>query len=195
MALEVQLNDVQPSSRSSRPPSIVQSSTGQSMPPIAQKPPFTGDSNLLSTIASRIARSELSSLVVPMAFIQPPEDTPADRRNLRSGHPLFPQEMLRCLDHGAADVFFSPLALDCIRSITSHVYRSRKEVSKKRASSQEAKKSRKRSWVGIDDRKPYAYLREEMYVTAPSEVRRGSFFTSTDPWQKGVRPYVGNLFP
>ncbi|KAL8842417.1 MAG: hypothetical protein Q9170_000545 [Blastenia crenularia] len=130
----------------------------------SQASTITQEPNLLKTIKSHIAKEKLSSLVVPLAFIQLPEDIiPMDRRQDSDKHkPLLPQDMLRCMDEGAADVFFGPLALDRIRSIASHAYRVRKDQSHKKARVQEAKKARKRSWVGIDDRKPYAYLREEM---------------------------------
>ncbi|KAL9587106.1 MAG: hypothetical protein Q9212_000473 [Teloschistes hypoglaucus] len=120
------------------------------------------DGNLLRALSAHITRSKLSSLIVPVAFVQSPRDTYADSRPPDRKQPVIPDEMLKCIDSGAVDVLFSPLAMDCVRSLISHAYRSRKNQSKKRASSQEAKKARKRSWVGIDDRKPYAYLREEI---------------------------------
>ncbi|KAL8737794.1 MAG: hypothetical protein Q9181_001328 [Wetmoreana brouardii] len=163
MALEVQLSDSQSSYHNHRPYSKVQSSTSQPVPTTISKAESNQESNLLKTITSRIARSELSNLVIPVAFTQSPEViTRTHSRRSGSDQRIVSQEMLRCIDDGAADVYFSPLALDCIRSISFHAYRARKANAKKRASLQEAKKSRKRSWVGIDDRKPYAYLREEM---------------------------------
>ncbi|KAL9605825.1 MAG: hypothetical protein Q9179_001011, partial [Wetmoreana sp. 5 TL-2023] len=163
MALEAQLSDSQSSYHNRRPYSNLQSSTSPPVPTTISKAESNRDSNLLKTITSRIARSELSNLVIPVAFIQSPEGgTPTNSRRSGSDQPIVSHEMLRCIDDGAADVYFSPLGLDCIRSISSHAYRARKANATKRASLPEAKKSRKRSWVGIDDRKPYAYLREEM---------------------------------
>lgn len=140
--------------------------TSHSMPPSASQNAAVYDTNLLRSISSHIARSKLSSLIVLLAFIELSADAPdADHGQSPSKEkPLVPQEMLRCMDDGAVDVFFSPLTLDRIRSIASHAYRVRLEKSKQKALYQEGKKARKRSWVGMDDRKPYAYLREEMYV-------------------------------
>lgn len=144
----------------------VKPSISHSTPYNRSQPSEIQESNLLRTITTQIARSNLSSLVVPLVFIQSSEDVThiEHRQNPSRDKPLVTYEMLRCMDEGAIDVYFSPLALDHIRSIASHAYRIRKDKSKQGALFQEAKKVRKRSWVGIDDRKPYAYLREEMYV-------------------------------
>ncbi|KAL9006466.1 MAG: hypothetical protein Q9188_000774 [Gyalolechia gomerana] len=145
--------------------SNTQPSTSHSLPSAASRSsPAKQDSNLLRIITSQIAISELSSLVLPLVFIQSPEDAvQTDRQKPpKKGTLLVPRDMLRCMDEGAADVLFSPFTLDSMRKIASHAYRIRKEKSKHQALLQEAMKVRKRSWVGIDDRKPYAYLREEM---------------------------------
>ncbi|KAL8694436.1 MAG: hypothetical protein Q9218_000928 [Villophora microphyllina] len=146
-ALEAQVADNQSIHQNRHSSPNPQSSIGRSRPLSTSNNAAIQDDNLLRTISSRIKRSKLSSLIVPVAFVQSPRGSYADRRLPDSNQPLVSEEMLKCIDDGAVDVLFSPLALDC---------------SKKRASSQEAKKARKRSWVGIDDRKPYAYLREEI---------------------------------
>lgn len=43
-----------------------------------------------------------------------------------------------------------------------HAYRTYKEVSREAASFVLQKRNRKLSWVGIDEERPYAYLREVM---------------------------------
>ena len=43
-----------------------------------------------------------------------------------------------------------------------HAYRRYKEVSKEDSNFALTKRNRKRSWVGIDEERPYAYLREVM---------------------------------
>ena len=167
-ALDAQQTDDRISARYQQSNPNVQSA--MSTPSTAGHLSTIQDSSLIRTIASRITSKSLSDLVVPLVLIQSPEnDThPGRQQNsqqaLARNGPLVPQEMLQCMDEGAADVFYGPLALDRIRSIASHAYRVRKDKSKQRALFHEAKKARKRSWVGIDDRKPYAYLREQMYV-------------------------------
>ncbi|KAL8726015.1 MAG: hypothetical protein Q9166_006989 [cf. Caloplaca sp. 2 TL-2023] len=171
MALEVQRADDQPPDAGRTSPTDEKSPKGQSMPSISRTSTPMRDASLLKAITSRVSKSDSSMLIVPVAFIQSLEDgAHRDRRiDSASGRPLFPHEMLRCIDDGAVDVVFTPLSFDRICSIVSHVYRQRKDRSKRRASSQEAKKSRKRSWVGFDDRKPYAYLREDISIDTDHE--------------------------
>ncbi|KAL8798332.1 MAG: hypothetical protein Q9182_006757 [Xanthomendoza sp. 2 TL-2023] len=141
-----------------------QSSKNQPLPPFAKQSLPLQDSNLLKAITSQVAQTDWSTLIVPVAFIQSPEAVAHTGRQRSSSpdEPLLPQKLLRCLDEGAVDVLFDPLSFDHLRSVASHAYRLRKDKSEKRAAASDAKKSRKRSWVGFDDRKPYAYLREEM---------------------------------
>lgn len=142
------------------------SATNHSLPPAANRAAAGQDTNLLRSISSLIAQSRLSTLIVPLAFIELPEGASyaKGRQTANEDKPLLPELMLKCMDDGAADVFFGPLALDRIRSIASHAYRVQNDRLKQKALFQEAKKARKRSWVGVDDRKPYSYLREEMYT-------------------------------
>ncbi|KAL8678077.1 MAG: hypothetical protein Q9186_005542 [Xanthomendoza sp. 1 TL-2023] len=145
-------------------PSDKQSSKSQPMPPFAKQNLPLQDPNLLKAITSQVAQTDSSTLIVPVAFIESLEVVTHTGRQRQSpaDQSLLPQEMLRCLDEGAVDVLFAPLSFDGVRIVASHVYRLRKDKSEKRAAASEARKSRKRSWVGFDDRKPYAYLREEM---------------------------------
>ncbi|KAL9604854.1 MAG: hypothetical protein Q9219_000302 [cf. Caloplaca sp. 3 TL-2023] len=164
-ALETQWNDSEAADghRGSLP--SAQPPTSPSMP-VAAAPSSaaTQDQNLLRTISSLIARSTLSSFVIPFAFVHSAADDAQskDSRYSSRDNPLVPPQMLRCLDEGVADVFVSPLSLDCIRSLVSHAYRARKGRSNQNSVHHDVKKARKKSWVGIDERKPYAYLREEM---------------------------------
>lgn len=165
MAVEVRHANDRLSHDSHQSTSNIQPSTSHWFPSAPSRPSsVTQDSNLLGIITSRNASSELSNSVVPLVFMQPPEDAvETDQQQApNKGMISVPHDMLRCIDEGAADVYFSPLTLDSIRSIASHAYRIRKDKLKHQALIQEALKVRKRSWVGIDDRKPYAYLREEM---------------------------------
>lgn len=69
---------------------------------------------------------------------------------------------MRYLDIGAVDVLTSPLLPDRLPSLAIHAYRAHKDASKEQRAILEMKRGRKRSWVGVDDSKPYAYLREAM---------------------------------
>lgn len=68
----------------------------------------------------------------------------------------------RYLDAGAVDVLPTPLTTDRIQGLAVHAYRRFKEVSREDSSFVLAKRNRKLSWVGIDEERPYAYLREVM---------------------------------
>lgn len=74
------------------------------------------------------------------------------------------QQMIPCLDAGAVEVLASPLRRNRVHDLVTHAYRAHKEACKDRAALLATTRLRKRSWVGFDDTKPYAYLREEMYV-------------------------------
>jgi hypothetical protein len=68
----------------------------------------------------------------------------------------------RFLDAGAIDVLPSPLGVDRVQGLAVHAYRAHKEISREDGSSVLQQRSRKLSWVGIDEERPYAYLREVM---------------------------------
>ncbi|KAL8951153.1 MAG: hypothetical protein Q9222_002841 [Ikaeria aurantiellina] len=167
MALEEGRNDGQTSVHTdydplSRTPSIPDASVS----PTGDQASMITTASLLRIIASRITSSTSTMQILPIALLHSQDFKPPleEKQRISREIAFLSPDMLRCLDNGATDVFPSPLAAEHIRSMASHLYRLKKTWSKQRASFQEAKKSRKRSWVGIDDRKPYAYLREEMYV-------------------------------
>ena len=70
--------------------------------------------------------------------------------------------LVRYLDAGAVDVLSSPLSKDSVHSLAVHAYRIHKEVSREEMGFLTTKRNRKLSWVGVNDAKPYAYLREAM---------------------------------
>ena len=72
--------------------------------------------------------------------------------------------MLQCLDAGALDVVRSPLDKAGIMGLTVHAYRIYKSAKQEQAHylSKVRGRGRKQSWVGMEDEKPYAYLREAM---------------------------------
>jgi 3',5'-cyclic-nucleotide phosphodiesterase len=141
---------------------------------------------LLQWIASEIQYQSLSRLIVPVAMVAPPEHkrlsiTSRGRNNSRTDSqidhesfapiskkrtgfvsPLDQARTIKYLDIGAVDVLTSPLLQERLPSLAVHAYRAHKDASKEQRALLEMKRGRKRSWVGIDDQKPYAYLREAM---------------------------------
>jgi 3',5'-cyclic-nucleotide phosphodiesterase len=68
----------------------------------------------------------------------------------------------RCLDAGAVDVICQPLQPLRVRGLMVHAYRARRAAQREMSRFMAVKKSRKQSWVGLHNEKPYAYLREVM---------------------------------
>ena len=144
---------------------------------------------LLQHISAEISTSSLSKLVVPVAMVYNDASDNAQSHAFTSNRPSRPssggfpvfgstsssprraasrstplehQQMLRCIDTGAIDVLTSPLQEDRLRGLTVHAYRAHKEALNERAKFLAQKRVRKRSWLGNNDDKPYAYLREAM---------------------------------
>jgi len=140
---------------------------------------------LLQWIASEIQYQSLSKLVVPVAMVTIPEQNilhvpSKGRKNTKSQPtpqnkdpffnpklpgglvPLDQVKTMRVLDVGAVDVLTSPLLRERLPSLAIHAYRAHKDATKDQRALVEMKRGRKRSWVGLDDQKPYAYLREAM---------------------------------
>ena len=151
------------------------------------------DISVLQHIATLKADSKLSKLVVPIAMIRErgstetstprgfgsrltrPSSGGLDRigKAISSSQPeggrirssiVEPWKMMRCLDFGAVDVIPSPLSEARVGSLTVHAYHARAAAHQERSALLAKKRDRKRSWVGFDDQKPYAYLREQMYA-------------------------------
>jgi 3',5'-cyclic-nucleotide phosphodiesterase len=141
---------------------------------------------LLQWIASEIQYQSLSKLIVPVALVTIPalnlqsvtsrgragskseaqviydSSDPTSKKPLVLATPLDQVRTMRYLDTGAVDVLTSPLLLERLPSLAIHAYRAHKDASKEQRALLEMKRGRKRSWVGVDDQKPYAYLREAM---------------------------------
>ncbi|KAF7879197.1 hypothetical protein EAF04_000395 [Stromatinia cepivora] len=144
---------------------------------------------LLQWIASELQQHRLSKLIVPVAMVASAseqglsvnsssknrmssrsEPAPATgyeigRQNRKSSGiyiPLDQRRTMRFLDIGAVDVITSPLLLERLPSLAVHAYRAHKDASRDHRAFMELKRGRKRSWVGVEDQKPYAYLREAM---------------------------------
>lgn len=148
---------------------------------------------LLQQICAEISTSRLSKLVIPIVMIPTIHNSilnaNGDRRsvstrpqqmssgglyristpsNHRETPPritmVTPQQVVHCMDAGALDVLLSPLQPNRLDSLVTLGYRAHKEASRDRAALLATARLRKRSWVGFEDKRPYAYLREEMYV-------------------------------
>ncbi|ESZ93712.1 BcPDE2, cAMP phosphodiesterase [Sclerotinia borealis F-4128] len=142
---------------------------------------------LLQWIASEIQQHSLSKLIVPVAVVSASEQSlavnsskvrmssrsePAPLNGYEMGRqprklsgiyiPLDQRRTMRFLDIGAVDVLTSPLLLERLPSLAVHAYRAHKDASKDHRALMEMRRGRKRSWVGVEDQKPYAYLREAM---------------------------------
>jgi 3',5'-cyclic-nucleotide phosphodiesterase len=78
--------------------------------------------------------------------------------------------LVRYLDAGAVDVLPSPLSKDNVHGLAVHAYRVHKEVSREELAFLTTKRNRKLSWVGVNDAKPYAYLREAMVSSLMSGI-------------------------
>ncbi|KAF1841503.1 HD-domain/PDEase-like protein [Cucurbitaria berberidis CBS 394.84] len=122
---------------------------------------------LLTHISSEISSRNFSKLVVPVVMLTGLDhdafSTTLSSPGLHPSHPLTDTlRLTRYLDAGAVDVLASPLSKERIRGLIIHAYRLQKEWTREEASFLTTKRNRKLSWVGVDDTKPYAYLREAM---------------------------------
>ena len=140
---------------------------------------------LLQWISSEIQYQSLSKLIVPVAVVaipkhnhhdNPPRERSNSEMNAQINYDSFPGSSrpaglvvpldqvrtMKYLDVGAVDVLTSPLLHERLPSLGIHAYRAHRDASKDQRALLEMKRGRKRSWVGVDDQKPYAYLREAM---------------------------------
>ncbi|RPB04788.1 HD-domain/PDEase-like protein [Choiromyces venosus 120613-1] len=122
---------------------------------------------LLKFICNEVDALRMSGLVVPVAFLTNREVAATNGTLPNQTHwattdkeRCCEERELKCIDNGAVDVLISPVPKEKAKAMYMHCYRARKNV----------QKSRKVSWVGIDEQKPareasdYAYLREKMYA-------------------------------
>jgi 3',5'-cyclic-nucleotide phosphodiesterase len=147
---------------------------------------------LLQHIASEIQKQNLSKLVVPVAiasyhdrrwfssntsksaFSTSEEISLASdvtRVNTPGANSSDQGRLSRYLDAGAADLLTSPISKDRVTALGVLAYRAHKEATKEQSAFLSMKRGRKRSWVGVDDEKPYAYLREQMFVASLAPPR------------------------
>ncbi|KAI0105422.1 hypothetical protein GGR51DRAFT_186941 [Nemania sp. FL0031] len=137
---------------------------------------------LLEKIVYETHLRSLSKLVVPIPVVGFPalgtspsidgvDEEPS--ASTYAGYPVASQDsssnsletrglLRKCLDSGAVDVMASPLHVKTLTTLEVHAYRAHKEVVKDQQSLLEIRRGRKRSWVGVHEEKPFAYLREAM---------------------------------
>lgn len=142
--------------------------------------------SLLQWVATEIQYQSLSRLIVPVAVcaLPPPKQQKELDQESQSigGHDGTVDEnialvskrrtgfnnssdqtrTIKYLDTGAVDVLTHPLVKERLPSLAVHAYRAHKDALKEHRAMMDMKRGRKRSWVGVDDAKPYAYLREAM---------------------------------
>lgn len=124
---------------------------------------------LLQRIMTESHLRSLSKLIVPIPIVSfsPTEDGSAtipasDDAKPKSSASVDRRLIIRCLDLGAVDVIISPLHLKCITSLEIHAYRAHKDAAREQQEMLEVRRGRKRSWVGVNEEKPFSYLREAM---------------------------------
>lgn len=129
---------------------------------------------LLQKIVTEAHLRSMSKLVVPVPMIRRPEvETPSVNGQMTDGaveptpipfDPLTANRQLikRCLDLGAVDIIVSPLSSNCIATLEICAYRAHRDAAKEQQALREIRQGRKRSWVGVNEEKPFAYLREAM---------------------------------
>ncbi|KAK4218086.1 3',5'-cyclic-nucleotide phosphodiesterase regA [Rhypophila decipiens] len=144
---------------------------------------------LLQRISSESYIRNLSRLVVCVPVIDFPPDTPgqsdssSDNREEIANEKLPPgaskerraanRKMLRkCLELGATDVMASPLNAKCVTNLEVHAYRAHRDAVRDQKDLLDVRRGRKRSWVGIPEAKPFAYLREAMVSSLMNGICR-----------------------
>ncbi|KAJ4345166.1 3',5'-cyclic-nucleotide phosphodiesterase [Ascochyta clinopodiicola] len=134
---------------------------------VDNEPDDTYGTHLLTHVSSEISSRNFSKLVVPVVMLTGLErdsaSAAAPPSSLNKTQVLTDTVRLsKYLDSGAVDVLSSPLSKDRMHGLAVHAYRLQKEAARAEASFLTTKRNRKLSWVGVDDAKPYAYLREAM---------------------------------
>ncbi|KAJ6446346.1 high affinity cAMP phosphodiesterase [Purpureocillium lavendulum] len=130
---------------------------------------------LLQKIITEAHLRSMSKLVVPVPVISYPNSVVSATGEQMTdgaveiaaaadpGNLAFHRELIRkCLDLGAVDVIVSPLSSKCVTSLEICAYKAHRDAAREQQVQMEIAKGRKRSWVGVNEQKPYAYLREAM---------------------------------
>lgn len=165
--IDIPYDEEQRRKRLSREPRTPSPTTTRTMRMDTHEPDDTYGMHLLTHISSEISSKNFPNLVVPVVML-----TGLDRDYSSSALPspsivgaqVFTDtvRLSRYLDAGAVDVLSSPLSKERMYGLAIHAHRLQKEWIREEASFLATKRNRKLSWVGVDDAKPYAYLREAM---------------------------------
>ncbi|CAK7263701.1 3',5'-cyclic-nucleotide phosphodiesterase [Sporothrix epigloea] len=141
---------------------------------------------LLRRIVSEAHLRNLSKLIVPVSVISSPSPelesqstassltSPPDHGDSAgaSAADVFQAQRAQngsllksCLKLGATDVLFSPIQPHSITSLEIRAYWAHKSAARDQQALLDLRRGRKRSWVGITDNRPFAYLRETMVAS------------------------------
>lgn len=141
--------------------------------------------NLLQKLITESHLRSISKLVVPVPIISYPESAVSDDRQTDGAldSPTPPLNTLaahrplirKCLDLGAVDVIISPLSSKCVTTLEICAYKAHRDAAREQQELLEITKGRKRSWVGVNQQKPFAYLREAMVSSLMNGICRLSF--------------------
>jgi hypothetical protein len=121
--------------------------------------------NFLNHVSSEIKQTHVSKLVVLIALVRLSVSSPLSVQMESvsiSRPPTDTSRVVKCLEAGATDVVVGPLSHDRVTGLTIHAYRAYVEGSKQKPAFLAEKRVRKMSWVGVEEEKPYAWLRENM---------------------------------
>ncbi|KAH9868271.1 hypothetical protein J1614_007343 [Plenodomus biglobosus] len=166
--IDIPYDEEQRAKRLSREPRTPSPTSSRMIRIDATEPDDIYAMHLLTHISSEISSRNFSKLVVPVVMLTGLSQDKSSSGPLPS--PGLPSSSLltdsmrlsRYLDAGAVDVLSSPLSKDRMHGLVIHGYRLQKDYTREEASFLTTKRNRKLSWVGVDDSKPYAYLREAM---------------------------------
>ena len=176
--------------RQSLPPpdSLVPNASGLPASPDLGSPEIAEyyGANLLKHLSREISEDSLSKLTVLIAFVHPDREARSQgvllaQRLSRAVEPpgedvsngaveqkrsvLTPTRIITYLQDGAADVVPGPFVKARLDALASYAYRAHIEGRRSQGAFIKARRMRKRSWIGVYEEKPYAYMRESMYVT------------------------------
>lgn len=122
--------------------------------------------NLLQKIITEAHLRNISKLIVPIPIISHTSDEQPAGHMTDGAQEAGPDSMSglaanrgiirRCLQLGAADVIISPLSSKCIATLEICAYRAQRDAAKEQQTLLDMKRGRQRSWVGINEEKPFA---------------------------------------
>ena len=134
--------------------------------------------NLLRKLITEAHLRNVAKMVIPIPIISHPSEeqqqlptavgeeiigssSVRDRRPL-TGLAANRPAIKRCLELGAADVILGPLSSKCIATLEMCAYRAHRDAAKEQQALFDIRRGRQRSWVGVNEEEPFAYLREAM---------------------------------